>query len=197
MAPSGPGWRVALSSMELLSSTPISKTYQIDFTNGPRPSRRYFADLAWFERRDNGDGARLHFAQTSLDGNLRSLVTVAVSPHTAGKIIRSSKEAMRAMLAYLERAKVELIELGRRTQRQEPEQAVVIRSNMSAIAQSQHEAVMDFYNASPAEMRDMVPNGYLDIEPVVRVEMSTCLLASLLNAMNEYEGHFPKGDNDA
>lgn len=187
------GWRLRVADLPVLKKFTGGTTFQVDITGAPRPARQYAADVAWFDRRP--DQATLYFGQLRLDKKkLRSVLQVAVAPTTAWRILSNSKDATLSMSAYLERAGVDA--LAATAFEEEPDQSVLVRANMMSIAQVHHDAVADFYNISPTQVRDMQKTGYIDIDPVVRVETSTALLVGLLNAMYAHESHFPKDDNE-
>jgi hypothetical protein len=186
LAPGG-AWRLKVADLPVVKEAGPSKTFRIELANAPKPPRQYVADVAWFLHR--ADHSVLGFGQRGLTKSVRTSVSVAISPHTAGKITRESREGLHSFLEFLERSGVEPLDVA--APQTEPEQAVLLRANMMTVAQQQHEAVLDFFNASPASARDMHKTGYLEIEPVVRIELSTALLAGLLGELFAYEGHFP------
>jgi hypothetical protein len=155
----------------------------------PIPDRRYTADVGTVLF--DGSIVRVVFGQKRLVGDdLRSLVIVSVSPDRLRRFLDSCTTFLPELDAFIEKncvAKPELLELNR-----EPEQTVAVASNIITAARAGREASIDFYHTSAAAVHAMSSRDRLAIDPILRVDLSTGLLAVMLGRLNGLKDKLPE-----
>lgn len=152
------------------------------------PERRYVADFAWVDRKN--EAARLIFGQYNLTGSaLRSLVCVTVFPEPFRQFLTSSKEFFASLSSFLSRNSIEPAQIS--PLKDEPTQTVALVSNLISASFSGRESVLDFYHVSPAAIMKLAERNDVVLDPVVRVDLATSLLGSLLGLFERVEKALP------
>lgn len=162
----------------------------LDMANAPIPDRRYSADVAAVALRD--DSVLMLFGQRRIEGpELRSLVIVRLFPEPVQRFFESSTEFIEDLRAVLARNNLDEREVG--STLKEPEQTVALAGNLLAAAYSGHEAVLDLYQLSPMvihKLRLQSANS-VPLDPVVRIDLPTTLLAGVFTALEAVRGALP------
>lgn len=180
-------FRVPVSQLTELKRDGQTVTFQLHLAGAPRPARKYVATRAWASV--NPTSVDLCFGQHTLDGELRSVVQVTTSPDTIRKILDTSSEMQKAIVEFLDRRGVPLVSVEPATK--EPAQVVQVKASAPLIATNRFESTIDFYNITPADTLHSTKSNYLEIDPVVRIELSSQILASLLDSLYGQAGAFP------
>jgi hypothetical protein len=165
----------------------------------PVPERRYVADIAWVVQRD--ETLRFMFAQANLTGvALRSLVVVTVFPETIRNLVKACEESpgegakgdlMPPLFAHLtdfmKHAKPQPL----RPFSDEPSQTVALTGNLISISLSGREAEVDFFHIAPNVLRKVNHSNEVAVDPIVRIDLPTALLASVLNEVKALTPSLP------
>ncbi len=175
-------------------ATPDGKTVvsvNINLANAPVPDRRYVSDIAsvLYKR---GDGAiKLVFGQEKISGSsFRSLLIIHMSTSAARHFISSLRTMSNPSLTEItERVGVKPEPLSTITD--EPEQTVAFASNVVLAAVSGMDACLDFYQISSFSIAHAQVSRKVGADPVVRVDIRSALLLSLLHELSELESSFP------
>ena len=161
-------------------------TFGIDLADAPVPSRRYAAELATVEVRDNE--LRLFFAQRSPFGNdFDSVLVMRLNPRAAANLIRSIDEMGSPSLEDIQRAiKVEPEPLIKELKNPvHPGNVANMVANFVAVAIAEFETCLDFYHSSAFVMGVISTKGSIEMEPKVRVDIRTALFISLISKIRE------------
>jgi hypothetical protein len=152
----------------------------IDLNEAPIPERRYVADAAWVDQRD--DIIRFIFGQRALTGEkLRSVVVVNVYPEVIRGLMGRSAEFLQKIHEFLERNSLSAPANG--SLPEEPAQTVALSANMMSITFAGREAEWDFFHLPPSGMRKIADSADLVVDPVVRIDLATRLVAGILQAL--------------
>jgi len=163
----------------------------LDVGNAPVPERHYFAEVA--SVRSVGDALYLMFGQRAIgpNGPLRSVITLVLAPEATSNFLGTCGDFALNVERYLTRIsapKARLVEIS-----EEPSQAVVMVANVVAASHVGREACMDFYHASPRAIRDVMQHekDVMAIDPVVRIQLFTTLLAGVLDGIKAAHSSLP------
>lgn len=151
----------------------------VDLTKAPAPDRRYLADTAWADTRDGF--LRLIFAQRKVgdDASLRSLVEINVPPEGVRRFIEScTSQFMEGFRGFIVKNGIGEDRLSPITA--EPPQAVSLAANLLAAAYSGREAEMYFFHIAPMAIHQVRNGAVPSLDPIVRVDMRTSLLAAVI-----------------
>jgi len=152
---------------------------EIKLSDLPVPDRQYSADTA--EATLSSDFLVLAFGQRTYSGTgLRSLVIISVPAEAVRQFITTFSGFDTLIREFVSRNNIDPIPL--HPIDNEPDQTVSLRCNVIATAFSGREATMDFYRLSPMAVVHKIRVGKPPVvDPVVRVDMSTSLLVSLVD----------------
>lgn len=156
----------------------------LDTSNVPAPERRYSAELADIEVL--GTRVRFNFGQRKKSGELRSLVLIDLTPESARQIVSSCKTFYPELRNYLKRYSIPQLPLA--AVQEEPEQTVLLQANIFLVARAGRECSLDCHNASPWFVHRLTrnhPGADAELEPVVRVNLDSGLMMSLLDRLHE------------
>ncbi len=164
----------------------------LDLSEAPVPDRRYLADIAAVKAVD--DSLQLLFGQRTIGGKtLRSLVVLVLTPEGVRNFLKTCTEFSPKLHAYLDRIAAAKAELS--TIEEEPEQTVAMPVSIIAAAHVERDACIDFYHASPSAIRSVLHHGdanVIGIDPVVRIQLSTRLLAAVVDGIEEATKSLPQ-----
>lgn len=162
----------------------------IDITDLPSPARSYSADQAMLSF--NGSDA-LHFLfwQHTIGGKARSMVGVKVYSDAAMRLHEACAPLRPVLDAFVERNKiavptVQLLE--------EPAQAVSLVATLAQISFAGFEAEISFFHLSPygVHVASRRNESHVPVEPVVQIDLSAAMLASLLRELARLAPALPK-----
>jgi hypothetical protein len=128
------------------------------------------------------------FGQDRVTGDgWRSLVIVQMSNRSASRFLGS---LLHPENTFLEIKKTTIEKFGVEdllNSFSEPPQgqAIALAANLPAIAVTDNETCLDFYQASPFALTNVVKNQELALEPVVRIDIRTSLFLGLLNGLEK------------
>ncbi len=161
----------------------------IDLNNAPVPQRRYHAKVAQVVA--NGDSISLLFGQLRVGQGrrLRSLIDVSMTPDAVRQFMSTCVQFHPLMHDFLQKNGIERTSLAEIDE--EPEHTVSMVVNLVAAAMSGREAVMDMYHMSAFSLREVRDTDQIGVDPVVRIDLSTALLAGLLDRLGELAHTFP------
>lgn len=162
--------------------------YELKFDDVPIPDRRYVADVG--SVLFDGTTAHLLFGQKRVVGvGLRSLVTVAVSPDPLRRFMDTCDKFvpdLNAFLTCFAMEKAPLLEI-----LEEPAQTVAVAANIIMAARAGREATLDFYLTSAASLYDLGRRERVAVDPILRVDLPTVLLAALLDRIAKIRDKLP------
>ncbi len=123
------------------------------------------------------------FGQECVGGkSWRSLLNVHMSRESMGRFVSSLQKMSGPTLAEITvAAKIDIGSLTKTIV--EPEQAFALTANLAITAISGNETCLDFYQASPFAIRNVMQTKKLPLDPVVRVDMPTALFLSLVEGI--------------
>lgn len=163
---------------------------QITLDQAPIPDRRYSADALYVNYDGDGEAVSLLFAQRSLGGpKLRSLVALKVYPDHVRKFLETTGVFSPQLETYLANTGAQVPDLTRLNE--EPEHVVSLVSNLVAAGFSARESVMDFYHFNALSLRKLNTSSDLAIDPVVRIDLPTTLLAALVRTLSRLVSQLP------
>lgn len=157
----------------------------LDLRDAPVPDRRYLADVASVKVVE--DSLQLLFGQRTVSGNgLRSLVILVLTPEGVKNFLNTCVDFAPKLHAYLDRISAPKSPLSEFTD--EPEQTVAMPVSIIAASHVERDACIDFYHASPSAIRSVLQQhdtSVIGIDPVVRIQLSTRLLAAVVDGIEE------------
>jgi hypothetical protein len=170
-----------------MPSGTTSTQFSINVGEIPLPERRYVAELIGLDRK--GDAVRLMFGQASLmSEKVRSLVIVSLSTDAVRNLLNSSEQFLPAFRGFIERN--ELARGTLHTFSEEPPQTVALVANLVAVTFAGREAELDFFHLAPNSLRK-VAGGEVSVDPVVRIDLATSLLAPLIEQLVTWGPELP------
>lgn len=166
----------------------------LDLSMAQVPDRRYAADAV---RVDVGeDMVRLFFAQhRPLGEGLQSLLLVRVPFLGARQFLRAMAGIATQLKAYLEKFNIRPptpLDI-----KEVPNQTVTLDANIVAAGFSAREACLDFYHVSPYVILSLSKGGDVFAEPVVRVILTTTVLASIYEVLAAKKDALPADEMEA
>lgn len=160
----------------------------IDLARAPVPDRRYVADVVSVIH--GSHVIKLLFGQEKVSSGLRSLIVIHMAPFAVNAfvfaILGMKNSAVDDALAT---SHIDAGLLSKITD--EPEQTVAMTASVAAAAVSGPEACVDFYQISPFSRMNVVASKKINVDPVVRVDLSTSLLVALVGKLKEISSNFP------
>jgi hypothetical protein len=164
----------------------------LDLSDAPVPDRRYLADVASVKLVE--DSLHLLFGQRTIGGkSLRSLVILVLTVEGVKNFLKTCTEFGPKLHTYLDRisaAKAQLSQI-----EEEPEQTVAMPVSIIAASHVERDACIDFYHASPSAIRSVLQHGdanVIGIDPVVRIQLSTRLLAAVVDGIEDARKSLPQ-----
>lgn len=161
-----------------------TQTFTADLGGLPVPDRRYSADQAFIDYRD--ETFFVMFGQDRLDRRgLRNLLAVKMTPAAVDQFLQTLTHPAKGALSdksledVAASGGIEHSSLG--SFNEEPGDAVTLNANIVLAALSGREACMDFYYASPFSKAAMFKSHQLAVDPIVRVDLRTSLLLGLID----------------
>jgi transcriptional regulator with XRE-family HTH domain len=154
------------------------------------PDRTYFGEVC--SAKYDNEALSLAFAQSKLgQAQLRSLVIISMTPNAAAQFLRSLEEMRNPSLEDI--AKLSNISPQPLSSfpTDEPEQTASLIANVVAVAISGRETCMDFYHANAFTHLTVRETKQMFLEPVVRVNIRTQSMLSLVRRLQELRGDFP------
>ncbi len=147
--------------------------------DAPVPERKYCADRVWVA--ETADALRLIFAQSDLVGaGIQSAVAVAIFQDHLRRFLESGGGLPAKIHAAGFTARLDT------PPEKSPEQSVVLAASIIAATFSGAEACLDFYHVSPRALHAAgTGGGDLAVDPVVRIDLPTTLLAGLFARIQE------------
>lgn len=159
-----------------------------DLAEAPVPARRYIAEIAQVVQEP--ELVRLCFGQRLVVGKgLRSLLVLNMTPDHLADFLRSCDQFWVNVQSQVKSSGIEPIPLYRITE--EPSQTVSMAVNLIAAAYASREACLDCYHISPFTFRALQHSDHIGLNPVVRIDLPTSLLYSLLKALLELRSALP------
>lgn len=155
----------------------------LDVSKAPVPSRRYAAEACAVD--SDGRDMRIVFVQSAVFGDeIETALVVRMNPTAVvqyAESVTSMKSPNLTEIAEIMKVVPEpLLEIKSR-----PHQTVKVVANLVSMAVAGHETCIDFYHASAFAVRKSEGQNKIEVEPVVRVDMSTSLFLSLNDRMQE------------
>lgn len=164
----------------------------LDLSDAPVPDRRYLADVASVQVVD--DCLHLLFGQRMIGGSaLRSLLILVLTPEGARNFLKTCTDFGPKLHTYLDRISAAEMPLAQIDE--EPEQTVMMQVSLIAAAHVERDACMDFYHASPSALRAVIQHrdaNVIGIDPVVRIHLSTRLLAAVVDGIEAARTSLPE-----
>lgn len=163
----------------------------LDLLNAPVPDRRYCADGVLVRR--TAEAVQLIFGQTKVtSAQLQSMVVIKLSFDATRSLLATFTEFSPRLRGFIETNKVH--KSGKlQISEEEPSQTVVMSANIAAIAYVGREGCVDFYHASPFAFRALGNDGtQLPVDAVVRVEVATGTLLSMVEQLEEMKDQLPE-----
>ena len=166
----------------------------IDLSKAMCPDRSYPAELAGVVY-ENGI-VKLLFGQATLDGGVRSLVEVSMSPQATIQALTVIEELKNPSLEDIFRSTGEegrtLTEF-----KIDPPDVARLKANMLAIGLSGSEACIDFYDLSSFAKRNLQigTTETANVLGVVRIDTQTALVHALILKIKELTSRFPSPIN--
>jgi hypothetical protein len=158
----------------------------VDLTEIPIPERRYVADTAWVDYRN--EFVRFMFAQREISGEkLRSVVMVNVYPEPARQIVTRSAQFISNIHSFLDRNGIPIRPMHKLAD--EPAQTVALSANMISVTFAGREAEWDFFHLPPSGMKKLAERTDVVVDAVVRIDLATSLVAGIIQAL---EGLLPE-----
>lgn len=153
------------------------------------PDRKYVADACAVSYQR--DTVKIIFAQEKFDGKgLRSAIVIHMTPRAVVQMLGVFDGPLHQI--FEENARSEGIAPEQiSTFESEPQQVAALSANLAIGAAAGREACLDFYQASPFSFSIAAQSRKLDLDGVVRVELSTALLLGLLGSLRELMSRFP------
>jgi hypothetical protein len=163
----------------------------IDLQNAPVPERRYCADAVLVRR--TADAVQVIFGQTKVAvSHLQSMVVIKMSFDATRSLLGTFADFSPRLRTFVETNSVHKSDT-LQIPEEEPSQTVVMSANIAAIAYVGREGCIDFYHASPFAFRALGPDGtQLPIDPVVRVEVATGSLLSMVEQLEILQDELPE-----
>ncbi len=161
----------------------------IDLASAEVPERSYLAQAcgAKYERYT----VTIMLAQPKLDGGFRNLVLIAMTPSSVAQFLLSVDEMSNPSLKEIaEQIKIEPEPISQ-FPTTEPEQTATLPANMIAVAISGHDTCMDFYNANAFSQIKVRTSNQINLEPMVRVTLTTALFMALITVLRQLAESFP------
>lgn len=180
------GHAVAMIPMDRTSSGDVVG-FGLDLATAPVPSRRYAADVCFVELEDGA--VKFVFGQRGLS-DFESALIVRMNPHAARQFLDSLREMNSPSIKEL----AAMVDAEMRPQRKigEARQSVGVVANIAAVALTTWEGCIDFYHASAFAFRAFArKSGHLEVEPVVRVDLSMGLFLGLVDALERLASQLP------
>jgi hypothetical protein len=150
----------------------------VDLSKAPVPDRKFAADTCTLIVRSYA--VKLLFGQERIDGKgLRSAIVVQMSRVSGANLVRIIESMKAPSLQDVVNAEgIQSEPLSPLPD--EPPQALTLSANMAIFAMTGQDSCIDFYQASPFAMAVALRAKKLQLDPVVRVEVRTPLLISLI-----------------
>lgn len=155
-----------------------SVVFSFRLADAPAPDRRYLADA--YSLTPAIEGCRFLFAQEKIGRGLRSLVVVHMSGESLQRFVDSTP-GLPLPDEHFSSPKQDapiIVDV-------EPDQTVAFRANLVAVAVSNGETCMDFYQLSPFAMHAVQNGGRLQVSALVRVELRTGQFFALLKEIKK------------
>lgn len=153
-----------------------------DLGDVPVPTRRYTAEAVAVL--PDTELVRICFGQKEIVGQgLRSLLVLNLTPDHVEQFLGTCEQFWPTVQSYVERDHVVPIPLTNITK--EPEQVVSMAVNLIAGAFTGRGACLDCYHLSPFVSRNIHQRDEIALDPVVRVDLPTALLFSLMRRLFE------------
>ncbi len=155
------------------------------------PDRHYLATACGVIY--SNERLRLLFAQQYLDATgLRNLVIINMAPLAAVQFLQAIRALNQPSLDDIaQRSHIEkqpLIEIHSDAE----EQTVELPANVIAAAFSGRDASLDFYHASVSSLAAALSTNRIALEPVVRINLDTSLVISLVARLEQLSADFPQ-----
>jgi hypothetical protein len=158
----------------------------IDMNQAPVPDRRFAADSCGLIVKHGT--VKILFGQDRVDGNgWRSLVIVQMSSKAAGRFLGSMQNPDNPFLETKKKT-TELFgveDLVSSFAEPPQGQAIALAANLPAIAMTENETCLDFYQASPFALGNVAKTQELALEPVVRIDLRSSLFLGLMKGFEE------------
>lgn len=164
--------------------------YTLSLNEAPVPTRRYSADAASVECTDGV--VRLIFVQSGLRSPApRTALVIRMYPEAVRRVLKTTVDFMPGLREFLERnqlSKAPLLE-----DFEEPAHLVIVDANLATLGYTGREAEFSFYHIAPMALHRSEARKHDDVEldPVVRVDCSTIVLASVLEWLIVQESQLP------
>lgn len=169
-----------LIDMTVVSSDSDTLTIALDAQSLPVPDRKYSCDAAQVIADDFS--VRLLLGQRQPVGSgLLSMLVVTLAPESVGQFLGSLRGEFVDNAAKYVSGHHGRVALSTFTEN--AQQSVVLTSSYIVAGYTGLSSCLDFYFASPFSVQQMAALKKLALEPVVRVNLSTGLLLSLIDAV--------------
>jgi hypothetical protein len=165
----------------------------INLENAPVPDRRFVVDVASIQY--SNETVKLLFGQQKVSSSeLRALLIIQMSPTAARQLIEAIGKMKPPLSEVFQKhgfVKEELADIT-----EEPDQTVALAASMVAIAFTGRDACMDFYHISSFSMARVAAskakNKQIGVEPVVRLDIRTSVVAALYEKLCNLQSRFPE-----
>jgi len=163
----------------------------LDLQNAPVPERRYAADGVLAVR--TPENVHLVFGQAKITSTqLQSAVLLKFSFDAARSFLATCVDFTPRLRKFVEANAVHK-SAPLQISGEEPSQVVTMTTNMVAAVYMGREACLDFYNASPFAFRALGNDGtQLAVDPLLRVELATGLLLSMVEQLEALKADLPE-----
>lgn len=166
------------------------QSFTVDLRSAPVPERKYLAESCDVRLRPSS--VALLFAQERFGtGGIRSLLVVQVSPSGIARFLKSIDDIKPGIEELAAQLGISADESGVEIE-QEPPQTIALSASMILTAVSGDEACLDFFKASPFSMSTAQQTRKLALDPVVRVDLSSSLMLSLVEKMRDIAPQLPR-----
>ncbi len=159
--------------------------------SAPIPVRHFVADEA--SVRVTPADCRFHFWQRKVDGRPRALVTVVSTPDAVAKFydqLSAERGVLQSAAEFLSSRSLDERPLCEPPD--EPEHCVTVKSNVILATLSNQEFELDFYDVPASATRRVAQaEAGLQVDPVVRIDLSTLLVPALGEALRQARQNLP------
>jgi hypothetical protein len=165
----------------------------LDISELPAPARSYSADAAAVSF-NGADAVHLLFWQHTVTGKPRSMVAVKMFADAARRF-HDSCETLRPVLeGFITRNKFAVPSV--QVEPDEPSQSVSLVASVAQVAVTGFEAEVSFFHLSPYAVHNATRRNVneVPVEPVVQVGLSTFMLMSIIQQLQELLPKLPKED---
>lgn len=176
-------------SVQITDSGDGKHVLQANLDQAPVPSKQYVADIAFvdFQR----ETILMYFAQELTGGEgLRNLLIAHIAPLNVVRFLAIVEDIRKPSIQEAA-ARMGVKAAAATAIKSEPKDTVALSVTAGMVGLSGRDACIDFFSASPFSIGMAQRAGKLAIDPVVRINLRTSLLLSLVEQLRDVLGRVP------